>query len=323
MRSIRLLLISALICVVCGPGQAVEGPTIAGPIGGTDIRSAVLPPPGLYAGAILGTATASDFVDGSGRTIPALSTAHLTKTLDGPFLVYVPDVRLFGGSIGVAGIIPNGVQCGHLFVTTPDECTVGFADPYVEVDWSRSFGKLRPSKFPGAFPIHEGLTVLIGFGVVFPIGQYDASNPTALALSLGGNTWDFAPSVAFTYTTRPIFAEGTELSAKLYWNNYLTNPATDYSTGSLLNLDFAVSERIGRFQLGITGVYVHQGEDDKQFGVKVPPDGRRVELLELGGILNYDMPEHNAAVKVKALDTVMAKNTVRSYLVLLALIKKF
>jgi hypothetical protein len=37
----------------CGPALAVEGPTVAGPIGGNDIRSAVLPPPGLYGGVVL------------------------------------------------------------------------------------------------------------------------------------------------------------------------------------------------------------------------------------------------------------------------------
>jgi len=323
MRSVRLLLTTGFIWVACSPVLAVEGPTIAGPIGGTDIRSAQLPPPGLYGGVILGRGVAFDFVDGNGKTISELSTAHLTKTLDGPFLMYVPDVKVLGGSIGLAGIIPNGLQCGHLIANTPDDCTIGLGDPYIEIAWSRSFGKLRPSKFPGAFPIFEGLSILVGFGAVLPIGQYDASNPTAQALSLGGNIWDFAPSVAFTYTTRPILAEGTEFSAKLYWNNYLPNPTTDYSTGDLMNIDFAVSERIGRFQLGLAGVYVLQVEDDKQFGVKVPPDGRRVELLELGGVINYDMPEHKAALRAKVLTTAMAKNLVRSYTIIVGWIKKF
>jgi hypothetical protein len=34
------------------PCWAVEGATAAGPIGGRDIRSAILPPPGLYVGAV-------------------------------------------------------------------------------------------------------------------------------------------------------------------------------------------------------------------------------------------------------------------------------
>jgi hypothetical protein len=64
--------------------------------------------------------------------------------------------------------------------------------------------------------------------------------------------WDFAPTVGLTYTTPPIIAEGTEISARFFWNNYLENPLTFYRTGDLLDLEFAVSERIGRFQVGVT-----------------------------------------------------------------------
>jgi hypothetical protein len=64
MQGARLLLTAAFICAACTPVLAVEGPSAAGPIGGTDIRSAVLPPPGLYGGVILLGAEAFDFVDG-------------------------------------------------------------------------------------------------------------------------------------------------------------------------------------------------------------------------------------------------------------------
>ena len=176
---------------------------------------------------------------------------------------------------------------------------------------------------PGAYPILQGLTVLAGFGVVIPAGPFDDSTPLKQALGIGNNIWDFAPTVAFTYTTRPILAEGTEISAKLYWNNYLENPRTHYRTGDLLNLDFAVTERIGRFQIGMAGFYAAQVEDDKLFGAVIPPDGRRVEVLDLGGILNLDMPEYNSAVKVKALTTVLTENTVQSWGVVFGWLKKF
>jgi hypothetical protein len=159
--------------------------------------------------------------------------------------------------------------------------------------------------------------------VVIPAGTFDASDPTEQALSIGTNIWDFAPTVAFTYTTPPILAEGTEISAKLYWNNYLKNPETHYSTGDILNLDFAVTEHIGRFQIGAAGVYVVQIQDDKLFGVPIPPDGRRVEVLQLGGIVAYDMPEYASSLKVKANSTVFAENTVTFWSVTFGWIKKF
>ena len=94
------------------------------------------------------------------------------------------------------------------------------------------------------------------------------------------------------------------------------------SPAEVLDLDFAVSERIGRFQVGVAGFFGTQITDDKQFGVRIPPDGRRGEVLDLGGVLAYDMPEYGASVKIKGLTTVITENTVRSYGVSLGFFKK-
>jgi hypothetical protein len=308
MPKARFFLAAALICGASTSALAVEGSTAAGPIGGTDIRSAMLPPPGLYAGSVFVAVTAFDFVDGHGNAIAALKDARLTGKFAAPFFVYVPEIQVFGGSIGLLGVFPLAEECGRLFAATPKTCQSGSGDPYVEIAWSRSFGILRPSKFPGAFPIFEGLTIMFGFGVVFPFGQYDRLQASTQGLSIGDNIYDFAPSVAFTYTTPPVISEGTEFSAKLYWNNYRTNPATQYATGSLFNLDFAISERMGRWQIGVAGFYAVQSEDDELFGVRIPPDGRRAEVLNLGGVVAYDLPEYNASIKIKTLSTVSAKN---------------
>jgi hypothetical protein len=323
MQSAKLLVIASLFCAVSSPVLAVEGPTAAGPIGGTDIRSAILPPPGLYGGIILAGANAFAFVNGKDEIIPALRDANLSKELAGPFLYYVPKVKVFGGSIGVGAIEPLGNQCGHLFIGQPDDCTTSIGDPYAEIDWSRSFGKLRPSKFQGAYPILQGLSILAGFGTVFPAGPYDASDPLQQALSIGNNIWDFAPTVGFTYTTPPIIADGTEISFRFFWNNYLENPATHYSTGDLLDFEFALTERIGRFQVGVTGFYAFQTEDDRLFGLRIPPDGRRTTNAQIAPIVNYDMPEYNSSLRIKALTTVVTENTVRSWAVVFGWVKKF
>ena len=58
------------------------------------------------------------------------------------------------------------------------------------------------------------------------------------------------------------------------------------------------------------------------FGIPIPPDGRRAEVLNLGPILNIDLPEFIASVKIKALTTVLARNTVRSSGVAVGWIRK-
>jgi hypothetical protein len=220
-------------------------------------------------------------------------------------------------------MLPLGNQCGHLFTGQPSECERGVGDPYVEIDWSRNFGTFRPSKYPGAYPILQGLSLLVGFGVVFPAGQYQDADLLEQELSPGTNIWDFAPTVGMTYTTRPVLAEGTEFSAKAYLNNYLENPSTRYYTGKVVNIDFAVTERIGRFQVGVAGFYAWQIEDDELLGVPIPPDGRRAEALQLGPIVNYDMPESGSSLRLKSYKAIHVRNTVTSWNVVFGWLKKF
>src|SRR5262245_25943625 len=96
----------AIVALLWGAAQAsaVEGSTAAGPIGGTDVRSAFLPPPGVYGGAIGIAGDAPTIVDGNGHVAPGLGAAHLTVKAVAPFLIYVPDVKVFGGSIGAIGV---------------------------------------------------------------------------------------------------------------------------------------------------------------------------------------------------------------------------
>lgn len=314
---------AAAICCASAPALAIEGSSTAGPIGGTDMRSSLPLPPGLYGGVVGLVAAAHQFNDGNGDLVPALSGLDLSRTRVGPFLVYVPDVKLLEGTIEVAGIVPAGTECGHLFEVTPRRCIAGIGDPYVEVSWSRYFGTPRQSADPGAYPIFEGLAVSLGFGMVLPMGKYNVFDATTQGLSIGNNIWDFAPIVGFTYTTRPILAEGTEVTARLFWNNYLTNPDTHYTTGTLLNVDFAVTEHVGRFQLGITGFYATQIADDRQLGMPVLPDGRRTRVLDLGGVVAYDLPEYASSIKIKALHTVISENNVNSWGLVAGWFRKF
>jgi hypothetical protein len=323
MRILKHCLCVALACGYAIPLHAAEGPSLAGPIGGTDIRSAVLPPPGLYGGGVAALgAEVFGFVDGQGQPIPGLNDANIKRTIVAPFIGYVPNIDVLGGSIGFGAIVPYSKNCGHLFEANPKFCQSGFGDPYFEAQWSRFFGVVTPPRSSGALPIMQGLSIALGFGAVVPSGQYNSTDPTTRVLSAGSNIWDFAPHIAFTYTSVPILADGTEFSTKIYWNKYRTNPDTQYSTGDLINIDFAVSERMGRFQAGVAGFYAFQVADDKQFGIPIPPDGQRVKILNLGGVLAYDMPEFGAAIKIKWLQSVFVENSAHSRGFVLTFVKK-
>ena len=257
-------------------------------------------------------AEAHRFFDGDGDLVRPLRALDLSRARVAPFLLYVPDRQLLGGAIGVGGTVPIGTECGRLFEGTRNRCIAGVGDPYVELAWSRFFGTVRPPRH-GGYPVPEGIAVKLGVGAVVPIGDFDPDLAASQGLVIGNNIWDIAPSLALTYTTKPLLADGTELSVKTYWNNYLENPATDYRTGSIISTDFALSERIGQAQVGVAGFYAVQVEDDQLFGMSVPPDGGRTEGLSLGPILAYDLPEYGTSFKIKALTSVMARNAVDSF----------
>ncbi len=321
--SVAVRLAALLIgCVLAPLANAAEGPVAAGPIGGTDMRSALLPPPGLYGGVIGLSSVVHEVHDGTGHPAAGLDAVDLDAKVAAPFFVWVPDVKLFDGSLGLIGVFPAGRECGQVLSSIPRRCVSDFGDPYIELAWSRSFGKLRASRDPGAFPILEGLTVALGLGAVVPVGQYDPQLQRLNGISLGNNTFDLAPSLAVTYTTPPLLFDGTEFSAKLYWNQYWENPETHYKASPLVDLDFAVTEHIGRFQAGVAGVYFRQVGEDTQNGVVVPPDGRRAEYLALGGVFNVDIAEWGAAIRVKALTTVLVKNAGVSNVIVIGFAKK-
>lgn len=168
----------------------------------------------------------------------------------------------------------------------------------------------------------EGLTIETGLGTVLPLGRYDQQARATTGATVGNNLWDVSPTFAVTYTTPPLIAEGTEFSSKMFINNYATNPATHYKTGRLVDIDFALTEHIGRFQVGAAGFYAFQVEDDSLFGAPVAADGRRVKELALGPIINCDLAEIGAAIRVKYATTLYARNSVIAHGIVLSFGKK-
>ena len=72
----------------------------------------------------------------------------------------------------------------------------------------------------------------------------------------------------------------------------------------------------------MAGFYAWQIEDDRIADISIPPDGRRGRALQIGGVVAYDMPEHASSVKLKAIASPFAENTVTSWSVVLGWIKK-
>ena len=143
--------------------------------------------------------------------------------------------------------------------------------------------------------------------MIFPIGTFNTHQFT----TGGHNDYFLIPNVAATYLTRPnVLGDGLEFSARLFLDHALENPQTHYRSGDVLDLDYAVSERVGRLQYGAAGFAASQLGRDVQLGQTVAPHGRYLVSIKLGPVVAYDLPGLGATVKAKLTLPIYARNTI-------------
>src|SRR5437667_3783751 len=105
------LLTAAAIGCGCTHALAAEGTAVAGPIGGTDLRSAQLPPAGVYGGLGFSHSGSREVFDISGNLVPVLNGLDFAGNVGGAFLLYVPDIQVLRGWLGVVGVALGGNSC--------------------------------------------------------------------------------------------------------------------------------------------------------------------------------------------------------------------
>lgn len=286
---------------------AGETSIYGGPIGGTDIGAAYLPPqPGLYMGAGYVGVTSDRYQDVHGNKVPFDTGFDASAGVLG--LNYVYDAKVFGGSIASSAQFGYGSRCVRF---GQRNCTSGTADIYSDLFfWSKYLGGGVAGN-PGLAPLPYGLSVGGGLGVTMPTGRYDKHEP----VNTGGNTWIISPNVAVTYLTGPEFSlggDGTEFSARLFYSMPQKNRATDFDAGTVIDVDWAITERYGNWQVGIAGQQAKQIEDDKL------PDGTRTGESKfssgsVGPVVSVFLPSIGSQLKVKAAANYDAKNTFSGY----------
>jgi len=286
--------------------RAAENIKPAGPIGGTDIRQALLPPPGLY-GVGVGVGLSLPTWWGSDRNYDAHGGSWV---FGGGFMAVYP-VQVLGGSLGSTLFLSAQKTCFGLKGMSKTR-SEGFGDIYSDIlMWSRFFPSGAPKGQEKSF-IPYGLAVLVGLGMNFPTGEYDSSQ----GVNVGANFYDIAPNLALTYTLPSLLGrflgDATELSARMFFNTYTKNPKTDYQTGELVNVDFAVTQRIAQWQLGLNGTGFMQIASDKNSEGTVPDS--RGKSFSLGPIVSYDffLGGRPWNVSVKGLLGVTGENTAKA-----------
>ncbi|WP_323614550.1 SphA family protein [Pseudomonas putida] len=277
-RAASLLFAAAIMSVTISAGAA-ESISPAGPIGGTDIRSALLPPPGNYIAGVAGGIDVERWYTDNGDSISADGHVYFA----GAGMLHVYDQAFLSGTLG--STLYLGVQ-RTCFGIASVSCASGLQDIYSDIfAWS----KFNPSQYfsPGSI-IPYGTAYWVGLGLNIPAGNYDKDR----APNIGSNFFTVSPNVGITHTFPSLFpkalGEATELSARLFFNYYTENRDTDYQSGYVVSLDFAGTQRSGPWQYGITGTTYQQLNDDKLNGAQVANGGSRAASFSIGPLLAYD-----------------------------------
>lgn len=287
--------------------MAAESPIYGGPIGGTDIGGAYLPPkPGLYMGTGFVGFTSNRYQDVNGNRVNIDNSFDASSAILG--LNYVYDKKVYGGSLASSLQLGYGKRCIRF---GQRNCQSGTADAYSDVFfWSKYLGG-GVSGDRSLPPLPYGLTVGGGLGVTIPSGTYDKHK----SVNTGGNTWIISPNVSFTYLTGPEYSlggDGTEFSARFFYSMPQKNDATNFDAGDVIDVDWAVTQRYGYWQVGIAGQQAKQIESDRL------PNGTRTNSKKfssgsIGPVVSVFMPSIGSQLKVKAMANYDAKDTFSGY----------
>lgn len=278
----RILLAVSALAMTSGPAGAVETGFSIYPKGMSDFMSGVVPPaPGIYLSTI--------YYHFSGSTDAAVRNGvaefGLGVNLNSGFLrgTYVTDSEYLGGRYAMAGAIAVAGSSLDANLVAPDATASfqagnsGFADSIftpILVGWQNGKWFWNTS-----------------FSLYVPTGGY-----TPGQFNIGRNVVGFMPAAALTWFDP---ASGWDISGALTFVAMTRNDATDYQSGDLLHLDWAIGNHITpNWEIGLAANLVQQLSDDSGSGAKLGPF--KAQSFGLGPAVNYTAKWGNTPVSFTA-----------------------
>ena len=278
------VVITAGTVITSESAYAIEGSIYGGPLGGTDIRSSYLPPtPGLYIGLLGLQSNRSQYYGHDFTPLAGVPAGGFDGTLGAAGLLYEYPTQIFGGTI--ASTISENYASGCLSVAGRTMCAQGIGDARADpIIYSRYMGLLGAVARPDS-KLPYGMVMSTGINLTIPSGSYNPNN----FYNTGKGSFVISPNVGFSYLTGILpFGEGTEITAKAFYNVGTYNIATQYTSGDVVDIDYAISERIGRWQAGVAGSFATQVNNDYKSGLQVPQNGHRLVSASTGPVIAYD-----------------------------------
>lgn len=278
----RILLAVSVLAMASGPAGAVETGFSIYPKGFSDFMSGILPPqPGIYFSSIYYHFNGS--ADSAVRN--GVAEFGIGANLDAGFLrgTYVSDSEYLGGRYAMGGALAVAGSSLDANLVAPKAAASfhagnsGFADSIftpVVLGWDN--GNFH---WNGSFSLY------------LPTGSYEKGR-----LNIGRNVIGFMPGGALTWFDP---ASGWDVSGALTFVAMTRNDATDYQSGDLLHLDWAIGNHITpNWEIGLAANWVQQLSDDSGSGAKLGPF--KAQSFGLGPAVNYTAKWGNTPVSFTA-----------------------
>jgi hypothetical protein len=303
--------------------HAVEGGIYGAPLGGTDARQAYLPAsPGLYGGFAGVGVFSNKFTSntGSSTDIPA----YVSSATLGAGLLYVHNFSPWGFTL--ASSFQLNYQVANYQRLTVGGTALqghgsGIQDSYSDLLYASHYLGLFGATPGTNSKLKYGLTGAIGLAAEIPIGAYHTTN----FVTPGKNTFITIPNIAFTYLTGPnmSFFDGTEVSARFFFDTNKRNNLSGYQGGNLIDLDYALTQRMGNWQFGGAGVIASQITSDLAAnGTQQPTAGNKYLKVDAGLVVFYDSPDLGSTFKFKALFPIEHENNYAATTIVLSVSRK-
>lgn len=278
----RILLAFSILGMAAGPAGAVETGFSIYPKGMADFMSGVMPlEPGIYFSSIYYHFNGSaDAAVRNGVAEFGVGTNLDTGYLRGTYVTdsdYLGGRYAMGGAIAVAGSSLNASLVSPTAAATVHAGNSGFADSIftpVMMGWQKDNWYWNTS-----------------FSIYVPTGGYEPGQ-----LNIGRHVVGFMPAAALTWFDP---ASGWDVSGALTFVSTTRNDATDYQSGDLLHLDWAVGNHITpNWEIGLAANLMQQLNGDTGTGAKLGPF--QAQSFGLGPAVHYAAKWGNTPVSFTA-----------------------
>jgi len=298
LSSLALAGVLALSTLLPRPVQAVEGGIGAYLLGSRDTFAGIVPGPGNY--------LAFDFITLQGQTnglslggLPIRAESKLDLNLIKLSYTHVLEGQIWGGTPAVNVNVPLlDAELSFVGVTPPlvgqsvRDTTSGVGDIVITPMLGWHSGKLHYSA---------------GLSIFAPTGDYSTATLNLAersidALSNGKNVWSLQPVLALTHFNPE---NGWEFSGAASLLFSTRNSATDYKTGTALNLEGAVLKHArSGFAYGLAGYAYQQLESDSGQGAEnlenfLGASDLKARVYGLGPIIAFDAQIGKLPVRFK------------------------